>query len=145
VPTSAGRMPHRRLRGRRSGRLRERGTITIEFALVFPTLVMLLFGMIDFGRFMGARVMLSQATIAATRAACLSSTSSAAALDQAVRDSAPILNGISVQSYACTGACAGFPAAQNDQYTVTVAYTFRAGYFTSLSKTLTQTSRMVCE
>jgi Flp pilus assembly protein TadG len=131
-------MPHRRRH--------DRGTITIEFALLFPALVAVLFAIIDGGRLMGSRVMLSQATIAATRTACLSSTTSASALDQAARDAAPMLSGISVSSYACdTGGCAGFPASQGDVYTVTVQYAFVAGFFTSFNKTLSQTSRMVCE
>ncbi len=137
MPTSAGRMPHRRRH--------DRGTITIEFALLFPALVAVLFAIIDGGRLMGSRVMLSQATIAAARTACLSSTTGAADLDQAVRDAAPMLSGISVSSYGCTGPCAGFPADQGDVYTVTAQYTFTAGFFTSFNKTLSQTSRMVCE
>jgi Flp pilus assembly protein TadG len=128
-------MPHRR---------RERGTITIEFALLFPALVAVLFAIIDGGRLMGTRVMLSQATIAAARTACLSSTTGPGDLDTAVADAAPMLAGISVASIGCTGAC-GWPKDTGDQVTVTAQYTFTPGFFTVLAKTLSQTSRVVCE
>jgi Flp pilus assembly protein TadG len=129
-------MPHRRRH--------DHGTITIEFALLFPALVAVLFAIIDGGRLMGSRVMLSQATIAAARTACLSSATGPADLDQAVRDAAPMLSGISVASYGCTGSCA-WPQDTGDVVTVTAQYTFTAGFFSSFNKTLSQTSRMVCE
>ena len=117
----------------------------IEAALLFPVLVAVLFLIIDGGRLMGSRVMLSQATTAATRAQCLSSTTAASALDQAARDAAPMLSGVAVSGFTCTGTCPGFPRAKGDVVTTTVQYSFVAGYFSSFSKTLSQTSRMVCE
>ena len=95
MPTFAGRMPPR-----------ERGTITIEFALLFPALVAVLFAIIDGGRLMGTRVMLSQATIAAARASCLSSTTRPSDLGTAAQDAAPMLAGINVALDSCTGGCA---------------------------------------
>ena len=120
-------------------------------ALVFPMLVAVLFGIIDGGRLMGSRVMLSQAAIAAARQACLSSTTGNADLDQAAQDAAPMLTGVAVDwpSFGCTGACGTppgtWPKGNGDQITVTVQYNFMAGYFSQLSKTLSQTSRVVCE
>lgn len=128
-------MPHRR---------RQRGTITIEFALIFPGLVAVLFAMIDGGRLMGSRVMLSQAAIAASRAACLSSTTGDTDVAQAARDTSPMLAAsLVVPPVTCTNT--GWPKTTGDVITVQVQYTFYAGFFTSFSKTLTQQSRMVCE
>jgi Flp pilus assembly protein TadG len=129
-------MPHRR---------RARGTITIEFALLFPPLVAVLFLIIDGGRLMGTRVMLSQATIAAARASCLSSTTGPADLVTAAQETAPMLAGITVALDTCTGGCTGWPKAPGAQVTVIGQYTFTPGFFTVLAKTLSQTSRVVCE
>jgi Flp pilus assembly protein TadG len=136
-------------------RRRDRGTITIESALIFPVLVAVLFVIIDGGRLMGSRVMLSQATISAARVACLSSTTSNADLDQAVRDAAPMLSGISVSAIGCTsptppppvpvGSCTGWPKQTGDQVTVTATYTFNPGFFRGLAKILSQQTRVVCE
>jgi Flp pilus assembly protein TadG len=129
-------MPHRR---------RQRGTFTIEFALIFPALVGVMFLLIDGGRLMGSRVMLSQATIAAARTACLSSTAGPGDLDTAVRDAAPMLaSGISVGITACAGGC-GTPKDTGDVVTVTATYPFNPGFFKYLAKTLSQTTRVVCE
>ena len=65
----------------------DRGTTTIEFALVFPLLVAVLFGIIDVGRFIGARVTLAQAASVGARTACLNSTNSQATVDDAVAGS----------------------------------------------------------
>lgn len=136
MPTFAGRMPHR---------CRERGTITIEFALLFPALVAVLFAIIDGGRLMGTRVMLSQATIAAARATCLSSTTGPADLGTVAQDAAPMLAGITVALDSCTGGCTGWPKDVGAQVTVIGQYTFTPGFFTVFAKTLSQTSRVVCE
>jgi hypothetical protein len=55
------------------------------------------------------------------------------------------LAGISVASIGCTGGCASWPKDTGAVVTVTAQYTFAPGFFTSLAKTLSQTSRVVCE
>jgi hypothetical protein len=66
-------------------------------------------------------------------------------LDTAAREAAPMLaTGISVSSLGCTGSC-GWPKSTGDQITVTTQYTFNPGYFRFLAKTLSQTTRVVCE
>jgi Flp pilus assembly protein TadG len=49
----------------------------VEFALVFPVVIGLMFATIDAGRFIATRTMLAQAAAAAARTACLSSTTAA--------------------------------------------------------------------
>ena len=122
----------------------DRGTTTIEFALVFPLMAAVLFGIIDVGRFIGSRVMLAQAASVGARTACLNSTNNQATVDDAVALAAPMLNGVSVPTIDCLGAC-GWPKTVADRVVVTTQYEFQATFFRTLTKTMTQTSRMVCE
>src|SRR5262245_7131752 len=105
--------------------------------------------MIDGGRFVSARVALSQATAEAARAACLSSTGTTGAVDTAFTTAAALLPGATVDwaNTFCNGAaCAAFPRAPNDVVFLTGQYNFEAAFFKSwFTKTLTQKSRMVCE
>jgi Flp pilus assembly protein TadG len=121
------------------------GVITVEFALVFPVLVAMIFGLIDAGRFIATRVMLSQAAAAGARADCLGSATGPANADQAVRDSATMLSGVSVSALSCTGTCAGYPRARDvDLVIVTVQYNFVSAFFKAFQKTMTNTSRVIC-
>jgi len=135
----------RRLLGARD----ERGSTLVEFAFAFPVLCGVLFGMIDGGRFVSARVALSQASAEAARTACLSSTASATDVDTAFTSAAALLPGANVdwtQTF-CNGTptCV-FPLAASDVVFVTAQFNFQAAFFKSwFSKNLTQTSRMVCE
>ena len=122
----------------------DRGSTTIEFALIFPFLVAVLFGIIDIGRFIGARVTLAQAASVGARTACLNSTNSQTMVSDAVSGSAPMLAGISVPTIDCLGTC-GWPKTTADRVVVTTQYSFQAVFFRTLTKTMTQTSRMVCE
>jgi Flp pilus assembly protein TadG len=135
----------RRLLGGRD----DRGSTLVEFAFAFPVLCGVLFGMIDGGRFVSARVALSQATAEAARAACLSSTTSSGMVDTAFTNAAALLPGASIDwaNTFCNGAaCGGFPRAANDVVWMTGQYNFQAAFFKSwFAKNLTQKSRMVCE
>ena len=135
----------RRLLGGRD----DRGSTLVEFAFAFPVLCGVLFGMIDGGRFVSARVALSQATAEAARAACLSSTTSQAKVDTAFTNAAALLPGANVDwgTTFCNGAVGcTFPRAANDVVFLNAQYNFQAAFFKSwFSKNLTQKSRMVCE
>lgn len=52
-------------------RRRERGAAAVEFALVLPILIMLIFGIIDFGRMLNARITITEAAREGARAAAL--------------------------------------------------------------------------
>jgi len=73
---------------RARGHRRERGSLTVEFALVVPVLIAIMFGIIDIGRFAATRTMLSQSAAIGARAACLGNATTTTVND-AVRDSAP--------------------------------------------------------
>jgi Flp pilus assembly protein TadG len=132
-------------------RRHQRGTVLIEFAFAFPILCALLFGIIDGGRFIGARVALSQATAEATRTACLSSTTTQGMVDTALTDAALTLSGATVDwtNTSCDAVtpCPGpWPQPATTVVFLTAQYNFQAAFFRSwFSKTMTQTSRMVCE
>ena len=104
----------------------------------------MLFGIIDIGRFIGSRVTLAQAASVGARTACLNSTDSQAIVDNAVAGAAPMLSGVSVPTIDCLGGC-GWPKTIADRVVVTAQYNFQATFFKTLTKTMTQTSRMVCE
>jgi Flp pilus assembly protein TadG len=132
---------------RRSSLRHQRGTTLIEFALVFPILVAMLFGMIDGGRFIAARTTLSQAAAVGVRTACLDSTTGTTDISTAVAAAAMTLSGISVAALDCSPAagCASFPIAAGTTVVLTTQYNFQSGFYRSLTKTMTQKSRMVCE
>src|SRR6266699_2915884 len=60
------------MNGRRSGNdSRDRGAVAVEFALLLPMLLLLLFGIIDFGRALNAQITLTQAAREGARLASL--------------------------------------------------------------------------
>jgi Flp pilus assembly protein TadG len=78
---------------KRSPALRQRGATTVEFALVLPILVAVLFGAIDGGRLVVAKVMLNYAVVAGARLAAVSSTTAfSPKVPTAVVTAAPLLN-----------------------------------------------------
>jgi Flp pilus assembly protein TadG len=78
---------------KRSSALRQRGATTVEFALVVPVLVAVLFGAIDGGRLVVAKLMLNYAVVAGARLAAVSSTTAfSPTVPAAVVAAAPLLN-----------------------------------------------------
>ncbi|KAA1418489.1 pilus assembly protein [Nocardioides humilatus] len=67
------------VRGRRTGRREERGAAALEFALILPILVMLVFGVISFGYMLSFRQALSQAAAEGGRAAAVQPSGTASA------------------------------------------------------------------
>ena len=59
----------RRLKWRRRGG--DQGSVTVEFVLVLPVLLLILFSLIDFGRLMHAKLQLAEAAREGARAAAL--------------------------------------------------------------------------
>jgi Flp pilus assembly protein TadG len=60
-------------------RVRDRGTATVEFALVVPILLMLVFGIVDFGRMASMRTQLTAAARAGAQAYALGANPTSAA------------------------------------------------------------------
>jgi Flp pilus assembly protein TadG len=97
----------------------DRGAAAVEFALVLPVLLLVIFGIIDFGRLLYAKITLSEAAHAGARAAALVGES--AAQDE-VAKSVTGLDTSAGPVTATVSACANDPTADA---TVTVHYTFK--------------------
>jgi Flp pilus assembly protein TadG len=61
-------MRHKQSNGRSA---RDRGAAAVEFALVFPLLLLIVFGIIDFGRLLNAQITLTQAAREGARLAAV--------------------------------------------------------------------------
>jgi len=120
--------------------------MTVEFALVFPILFALLFGLLDIGRFIATRVMLTNAAAAGARAACLGSSTSQADVSTAVASAATMLSGINVTNYTCTGSAAQctFPLQPGALVTFRVNYSFTVAFFSSYGRNLANNARITC-
>ncbi len=78
-------------RGRKA---QDRGSAAVEFALVLPVLLLILFGIIDFGRALNAQIELTGAAREGARLAALGYSN--AAIQTRVEAAAPSLSGITV-------------------------------------------------
>jgi Flp pilus assembly protein TadG len=102
-------------RGRKA---RDRGTAVVEFALVLPVLLLIVFGIIDFGRALNAQITLTEAAREGVRLAALGY--SDAAIQARVAAAASGLSGVTVTVAASCPPGAG-PAADAE---VNVNYPF---------------------
>lgn len=130
----AGTAPARSPRTRRWMR-GERGAVAVEFALVLPVLVLLLFGIIEFGRGYNAQISLQGAVREGARTLAIGNGDPAAA----VRSAAPSLSGIAVTT-------SGSPCTAGTTASVTATYpfTYNVPLFGTATKTLTATGVMRC-
>jgi Flp pilus assembly protein TadG len=101
-------------------KLGDRGTAAVEFALVAPVLLLLVFGIIDFGRMINARINITAAAREGARAAASAPSGSAAAAAQAA---ATRVAGVPVTVDAPSPTCPAAPTT-SDYVSVTVHYSF---------------------
>jgi Flp pilus assembly protein TadG len=101
-----------------SPKARDRGTAAVEFALVLPVLLLIVFGIIDFGRALNAQIVLTGAAREGVRLAALGYTN--AAIQARVAAAAPDLSGVAVTVAASCAPGAG-PTADAE---VNVTYSF---------------------
>jgi Flp pilus assembly protein TadG len=102
---------------RATARASDRGAAAVEFALVLPLLVILIFGIIDFGRMLNAKITLTEAAREGARAAALVGPDAATDRVRAAADGYD-LNDPDIE------ACPASPGAGDDA-TVTVTYDFQ--------------------
>jgi Flp pilus assembly protein TadG len=126
----------------------DRGAVAVEFALILPILIVLVFGIIDFGRAFNAQVTLSQAAREGARVAALcAGTSTCGTVTARTTAAAPNLTGMTV---AVTRLCA-VGDTQTTDAVVTVSWTLR--FSTPMvglvglptTKVLTGTGHMPCQ
>ncbi len=77
-----------------SRKSRDRGVAAVEFALVVPVLLLIIFGIIDFGRMLNAQITLTGAAREGVRLAALGYAN--AAIQARVAAAAPDLTGVTV-------------------------------------------------
>jgi Flp pilus assembly protein TadG len=96
----------------------DRGSVAVEFALVLPVLLLIVFGIIDFGRALNAQIVLTGAAREGVRLAALGYP--AATVQARVAAAAPDLSGVTATVVSSCPPGAG-PAADAQ---VDVSYTF---------------------
>jgi Flp pilus assembly protein TadG len=135
---------------RRGGANSDRGAAAVEFALLLPLLVLLVFGMIDFGRAINAQITITQAAREGARALALGQ-----ATYQTRADQAGIGLGLTAanvtelpDSQSVTG-CPPNAGQTGDDAVVQVTYTFTfitpVGSLFGPTMTLTAEGQMPCE
>ncbi len=155
---------------RRLALARSEGQALVEFALLSPLVLLLIFGMCIFGLMLSQYLTLSNAvSIGAQQLATyrngLSSTDACAVVYNAVTNAAPNLtaanltftitvngtkfvNGVSgASNVSCSGEASTYNSDENDPVSVTVTYPFTASFigFTSQSYTMSATVEEVLE
>jgi Flp pilus assembly protein TadG len=115
----------------------DRGAAMVEFALILPVLLMLVMGIIEFGRAYNIQVSIQAAAREGARDLALRQSSGQ--VDSAVRAAAPSVSIDSISQSAC-------PASGDGQARVTVneAFTFKIPFVPLGTKTLTATAVMRC-
>jgi Flp pilus assembly protein TadG len=125
----------RTLRARRSD---DHGAALVEMALVLPLLVLMLFGIFEFGRAYNAKITLTHATREAVRV--FSVTGDVAAAEDALLLASDPLDG-ALLSVAATACEEGEPTS----VTATYPFSYNIPLFGSATITLTSTAVMRCE
>ena len=128
---------------------RDRGAAAVEFALLLPLLLLLIFGIIDFGRALNAQITLTQAAREGARLDAIGQPS--ASVVTGTQAAATGLSPVTVTVTACpANAAAGVNATVRAQYQFSFVTPFAsiAGLFgstPSATMTLTATGVMPCE
>ena len=122
-------------------RREERGSVVVEFALVLPILVLLLFGMIEFGRGYNARIELVSAVREGARAGALGKNLSTIA--DTTKAAAPGLKTTDI-TVASTTLCSVTPQPADITVTATYPFHYEIPLFRSSTITLTAKAVMRC-
>ena len=128
----------------------ERGAVAVEFALILPLLVMLVFGIVDFGRAYNAQITLTQAAREGARMAALETALGYNDATVAAK-TATAATGLGLTSAAVTVSSCPTGSTQTTEAVVTVKYTLT--FSTPMvglvglpsTKVLTGVGRMPCQ
>jgi Flp pilus assembly protein TadG len=136
------------MRARRTG-AKEAGAVAVEFALVLPILLLVVFGIIDFGRMLNAQISLTQAAREGARWAALGQSGVPARVTAAAPGLTPAPS-TSVISSCPANAAVGASAEGPASYTISFVTPFGAiaslvgGTSPGGTVTLTSTARFRC-
>jgi len=106
----------------------DRGAAAVEFALLLPLLLLIVLGIIDFGRLLNAQITLTQAAREGTRLVALGQSNVPSRTQAAAPGLSPV--GVSIQSSCAVGAGPGSNAVVDTSYSFT--FTPGLGYVVSL-------------
>ena len=120
---------------------RDRGAIMVELAFILPILVMLLVGIIEFGRAYSAQVSIQGAAREGARSLALSESSGA--VDAAVQGAAGSAQVTSVTKAACPGGSTGSTTAYAT-VTVNATFTFSIPFISLGTRNMSATAMMRC-
>jgi Flp pilus assembly protein TadG len=98
---------------------RDRGAVAVEFALLLPVLLLIVFGIIDFGRALNAQITLTQAAREGARLAALGDTTA-----QVQSRATAAATGLSSVTVTVVQACAPGAGAQGLDAKVQTSYSF---------------------
>lgn len=135
-----------------AGDSRDRGSVAVEFALLLPILLLIIFGVIDFGRAINAQITLTQAAREGARLASLGYSTSAVQTraQSAATGLSPVT--VTVSSSCPAGAGMGVDAVVQTSYQFSFvtpvgafAAMFGSSSFGSSTLTLTATGEYPCE
>jgi Flp pilus assembly protein TadG len=115
----------------------DKGAAMVEIALILPLLLMLLFGIIEFGRAYNATISMQAAAREGARELALRR--SAGEVDAAVRDAAPSVDIDSISQSACPATGDG-----EARVVVTEGFTFAIPFVPLGTRTLSATGVMRC-
>jgi len=115
----------------------DRGAVMVEFAIVLPILIMLVMGIIEFGRAYNAQVSIQAAAREGARALALGG--SASEVDALVRDAAPSVTIDSISQTPCPSSGEG-----QARVVISESFTFGIPFVPIGTKTLTATGVMRC-
>jgi Flp pilus assembly protein TadG len=123
---------------------RDRGAVAVEMALVLPILIVLVFGVIDFGRLFNAQIAVTQAAREGARLAALGN--SVSTVTTKSRAAAPNLTPLGVAVTSCP---AGATQTTDAVVVVTYSFTFSNPLVNLVglptTKTVTGTGHMPCQ
>ena len=120
---------------------RDRGAVMVELAFILPILVMLLVGIIEFGRAYSAQVSIQGAAREGARSLALRESSGA--VDAAVQGAAGSAQVTSVTKVACPVASNGSTTAYAT-VTVNATFTFSIPFISLGTRNMSATARMRC-
>lgn len=119
----------------------ERGAAAVEFALVVPLLISLVFGMIDFGFAINRYTMLNNATREGVRTASLSG--SKADIEKIVKDGLSDFKGTVTVTVTCTtplgGTCGSWDSNHATGGVAVVTATYQHDWITPVGKAISST------